>query len=209
MILIWAFDRHEIADRTPELSKTLVLISSMWMQCVALFEEPDCFSVLFRKDKSKRGGKVIATEPFFSLLSIPAIFKYLHHEPGPFLCISRARVKTCAGAACICKSSVSAIGRYLFSLERHWLEILESRTTTLGRSSQFGAVYSRNYLTWRLAAFRIDRPIPRFALPRVFPHGSVSEPLFPAAVRIVFYGNSTAPLMSRVSALRSVGNKLY
>ena len=31
-------------------------------------------------NKLKSGGKVIATEPFFSLLSTP-IFKYLHHEP--------------------------------------------------------------------------------------------------------------------------------
>jgi SAM-dependent methyltransferase len=33
--------------------------------------------------KLKRGGKVIATEPFFSLLST-VIFKYLHHEPVDF-----------------------------------------------------------------------------------------------------------------------------
>lgn len=33
--------------------------------------------------KLKPGGKVIATEPFFSLLST-AIFKYLHHEPVDF-----------------------------------------------------------------------------------------------------------------------------
>src|SRR5690348_9942371 len=33
--------------------------------------------------KLKPGGKVIATEPFFSALSTP-IFKYLHHEPVDF-----------------------------------------------------------------------------------------------------------------------------
>src|SRR5205807_7343516 len=33
--------------------------------------------------KLKSGGKLIATEPFFSLLSTP-IFKYLHHEPVDF-----------------------------------------------------------------------------------------------------------------------------
>ncbi len=33
--------------------------------------------------KLKSGGKVIATEPFFSVLSTP-IFKYLHHEPVAF-----------------------------------------------------------------------------------------------------------------------------
>jgi hypothetical protein len=33
--------------------------------------------------KLKRGGKLIATEPFFSILSTP-IFKYLHHEPVDF-----------------------------------------------------------------------------------------------------------------------------
>ena len=34
-------------------------------------------------NKLKSGGKVIATEPFFSALSTP-IFKYLHHEPVEF-----------------------------------------------------------------------------------------------------------------------------
>jgi SAM-dependent methyltransferase len=34
-------------------------------------------------NKLKPGGKVIATEPFFSLVSTP-IFKYLHHEPVEF-----------------------------------------------------------------------------------------------------------------------------
>jgi ubiquinone/menaquinone biosynthesis C-methylase UbiE len=34
-------------------------------------------------NKLKSGGKVIATEPFFSVLSTP-IFKYLHHEPVDF-----------------------------------------------------------------------------------------------------------------------------
>ena len=33
--------------------------------------------------KLKSGGKVTATEPFFSVLSTP-IFKYLHHEPADF-----------------------------------------------------------------------------------------------------------------------------
>ena len=33
--------------------------------------------------KLKSGGKVIATEPFFSVLATP-IFKYLHHEPVDF-----------------------------------------------------------------------------------------------------------------------------
>jgi SAM-dependent methyltransferase len=34
-------------------------------------------------NKLKRGGLVIATEPYFSLLSTP-IYKYLHHEPVDF-----------------------------------------------------------------------------------------------------------------------------
>src|SRR5437762_4270706 len=34
-------------------------------------------------NKLKSGGKVIATEPFFSAISTP-IFKYLHHEPVEF-----------------------------------------------------------------------------------------------------------------------------
>jgi FkbM family methyltransferase len=62
------------------------------------------------------------------------------------------------------------------------------------------------YGYWRNIASATDSSS---ALPRVFSSGSVSQPLLPAVMRVVFYGSSTAPLMSGVSVLRSVGNKFY
>jgi FkbM family methyltransferase len=47
------------------------------------------------------------------------------------------------------------------------------------------------------------------ALPSAFSSGPVFQPLFPAAVRVIFHDGSIAPLMSRASVLRNAGNKLY
>jgi hypothetical protein len=47
--------------------------------------------------KLKPGGKVTATEPFFSALSTP-IFTYLHHEPVDFR-ISEPKLGEVQGAA--------------------------------------------------------------------------------------------------------------
>jgi SAM-dependent methyltransferase len=72
--------------------------------------------------KLKHGGKVIATEPFFSLLSTP-IFKYLHHEPVDFR-ISEPELKDAQGPLA---SANIALPWLIFFRKRQWLERLNDK----------------------------------------------------------------------------------
>jgi len=69
--------------------------------------------------KLKSGGKVIATEPFFSFLSTP-IFKYLHHEPVN-LRISEPELKDVQGPLA---SANIALPWLIFFRNRDWLQRL-------------------------------------------------------------------------------------
>src|SRR5947209_16936246 len=69
--------------------------------------------------KLKSGGKVIATEPFFSVLSTP-IFKYLHHEPVDFQ-ISQPELGEVQGPL---RSANIALPRLIFFRRREWLQRL-------------------------------------------------------------------------------------
>jgi len=69
--------------------------------------------------KLKSGGKVIATEPFFSVLSTP-IFKYLHHEPVDFR-ISEPELEKVQGPLA---SSNIALPWIIFFRQRDWLQRL-------------------------------------------------------------------------------------
>ena len=69
--------------------------------------------------KLKPGGKVIATEPFFSLLSTP-IFKYLHHETVDFR-IAEPELKDVHGPLA---SANIALPWLIFFRRRDWLESL-------------------------------------------------------------------------------------
>src|SRR5882724_10374053 len=69
--------------------------------------------------KLKSGGKVIATEPFFSLLSTP-IFKYLHHEPVDFS-ISEPELGEVHGPLA---SANIALPWLIFFRRRSWLQQL-------------------------------------------------------------------------------------
>jgi hypothetical protein len=74
------FDCHEIdkLDAVPDNSIDVITLTNV------LHHLKSPIGFLNRAaSKLKSGGKVIATEPFFSLLSTP-IFKYLHHEPVDF-----------------------------------------------------------------------------------------------------------------------------
>jgi len=74
------FDCHEIdkLDAIPDNSIDIITLTNV------LHHLKSPIRFLNRAaSKLKSGGKVIATEPFFSLLSTP-IFKYLHHEPVDF-----------------------------------------------------------------------------------------------------------------------------
>ena len=72
--------------------------------------------------KLKSGGKVIATEPFFSLVSTP-IFKYLHHEPVDFE-ISEPELKDVRGPLA---SANIALPWLIFFRNRDWLQRLNDR----------------------------------------------------------------------------------
>jgi SAM-dependent methyltransferase len=69
--------------------------------------------------KLKLGGRVIATEPFFSVLSTP-IFKYLHHEPVEFR-ISEPELGDVQGPLA---SANIALPWLIFFRRREWLERL-------------------------------------------------------------------------------------
>jgi len=70
-------------------------------------------------NKLKSGGKVIATEPFFSVLSTP-IFKYLHHEPVDFR-ISEPELGKEGGPLA---SANIALPWLIFFRRRDWLQRL-------------------------------------------------------------------------------------
>jgi hypothetical protein len=72
--------------------------------------------------KLKPDGKVIATEPFFALLSTP-IFKYLHHEPVD-LQISEPELKHVQGPLA---SANIALPWLTFVRKRHWGQRLNNR----------------------------------------------------------------------------------
>ncbi len=70
--------------------------------------------------KLKPGGKVIATEPYFSVLS-GLIFKYLHHEPVDFT-ISKPELDEVEGPL---GSANIALPWLIFCRRRDWLERLD------------------------------------------------------------------------------------
>ncbi len=70
--------------------------------------------------KLKPGGKVIATEPYFSMLS-SFIFKYLHHEPVGFR-ISKPELDEVEGPLA---SANIALPWLIFYRRRDWLERLD------------------------------------------------------------------------------------
>jgi SAM-dependent methyltransferase len=110
--------------------------------------------------KLKSGGKVIATEPFFSALSTP-IFKYLHHEPVDFR-ISEPELGEVQGPLA---SANIALPWLIFFRRREWLRRLNENfdVTTLS-TRPFSAL---SYM----ATGGISRklPVPRFLYRLFFP----------------------------------------
>ena len=79
--------------------------------------------------KLKPGGKVIATEPYFSVLS-RFIFKYLHHEPVGFT-ISEPELNEVEGPLA---SANIALPWLIFCRRRDWLERLNENYDVHGLS---------------------------------------------------------------------------
>lgn len=122
--------------------------------------------------KLKRGGKLIATEPYFSILSTP-IFKYLHHESVDF---SIAKPELAKGGGPLANANI-AIPWLMFVKNPSWVQQLRDiydftdnslRTFTSLSYMGTGGISHRIPLpSWiyRLL-FQIDLSLSR-ALPRV------------------------------------------
>jgi Methyltransferase domain len=110
------FDCHEIdkLDAIPDNSVDIITLTNV------LHHLKSPIGFLNRAaSKLKSGGKVIATEPFFSLLSTP-IFKYLHHEPVDFD-ISEPELGEVQGPLA---SANIALPWLIFFRRREWLQRL-------------------------------------------------------------------------------------
>jgi SAM-dependent methyltransferase len=110
--------------------------------------------------KLKPGGKVIATEPFFSALSTP-IFTYLHHEPVDFR-ISEPKLGEVQGPLA---SANIALPWLIFFRRREWLQRLNENFDVATPSTRpFSAL---SYM----ATGGIPRklPVPRFLYRLFFP----------------------------------------
>jgi SAM-dependent methyltransferase len=88
-------------------------------------------------NKLKPGGKVIATEPFFSLVSTP-IFKYLHHEPVNFE-ISEPELKNVQGPLA---SANIALPWLIFFRRRDWADNLSENYDVANCSVRFFSALS-------------------------------------------------------------------
>lgn len=110
--------------------------------------------------KLKQGGKVIATEPFFSVLST-IIFKYLHHEPIDFR-ISEPELTEVKGPL---GSANIALPWLIFFRNAEWLQRL-SDNFDVTRSSvrPFSAL---SYMITGGISHRL--PVPRFLYRMLFP----------------------------------------
>jgi len=109
--------------------------------------------------KLKPGGKVIATEPFFSALSTP-IFKYLHHEPVDFD-ISEPKLGEVQGPLA---SANIALPWLIFFRRREWLQRLNENFDVGALSARpFSAL---SYIATGGISHRL--PIPHFLYRALF-----------------------------------------
>jgi SAM-dependent methyltransferase len=110
--------------------------------------------------KLKAGGKVIATEPFFSLLSTP-IFKYLHHEAVDFR-ISEPELHDVEGPL---KTANIALPWLIFFRKREWLERLSDKFDLVNLSVRHFTALS--YMATGGISHRL--PVPSFLYRTLFP----------------------------------------
>jgi len=110
--------------------------------------------------KLKSGGKVIATEPFFSVLSTP-IFKYLHHEPVD-LQISEPELAKVQGPLA---SANIALPWLIFFQRVEWLQRLNEKFDVATLSTRpFSAI---SYMATGGISCRL--PVPHFVYRVFFP----------------------------------------
>jgi SAM-dependent methyltransferase len=111
-------------------------------------------------NKLKPGGQVIATEPFFSLVST-AIFKYLHHEPVDFE-ISEPELKNVRGSLA---SANIALPWLIFFRRRDWANDLGENYNVANCSIRFFSALS--YMATGGISHRL--PVPTWLYRAVFP----------------------------------------
>jgi hypothetical protein len=120
--------------------------------------------------KLKSGGKVIATEPFFSLLSTP-IFKYLHHEPVDFH-VSEPELGEVQGPLA---SANIALPWLIFLRRREWLQRLNDNFNVASLSARPYSALS--YMATGGISHRL--PIPRLLYRTLFPIDRAFSRYFP------------------------------
>ena len=128
------FDCHEIDkfDGIRDRSLDIITLTNVLHH----LKSPIAFLNL-AANKLKTGGKVIATEPFFSLLSTP-IFKYLHHEPVDIE-ISEPELKTVRGPLA---SANIALPWLIFFRRRDWADNLSENYDVANCSVRFFSAVS-------------------------------------------------------------------
>jgi SAM-dependent methyltransferase len=121
--------------------------------------------------KLKSGGKVIATEPFFSMIST-LIFKYLHHEPVDFR-ISEPELSHMEGPLA---SANIALPWLIFFRKREWLQLLNDKFDLTAFSNRpFSAL---SYMVTGGISHKL--PIPRFLYQGLFPIDLAFSRRFPS-----------------------------
>ena len=121
--------------------------------------------------KLKSGGKLIATEPFFSLLSTP-IFKYLHHEPVDFQ-ISEPELSNVHGPLA---SANIALPWLIFFRKREWLQRVSNNfDLTTFSIRPFSAL---SYMATGGISHKL--PVPRFLYQTLFPIDLAFSRRFPS-----------------------------
>ena len=127
--------------------------------------------------KLKSGGKVIATEPFFSVLSTP-IFKYLHHEPVDFT-VSEPELSDVQGPLA---SANIALPWLIFFREREWLQRLNENFDVATLSTRpFSAL---SYMVTGGISHRL--PMPHFLYRALFSTDLVISRRFPGLCATFF-----------------------
>jgi len=121
-------------------------------------------------NKLKAGGKVIATEPFFSLLSTP-IFKYLHHEPVDIE-VSEPELKTVAAPLA---SANIALPWLIFFRRRDWADNLSENYDVANCSVRFFSAVS--YMATGGISHRV--PVPTWLYRALFPMDLFLSRCFP------------------------------
>jgi hypothetical protein len=151
------FDCHEI-DRLDAIKDNSLDIITLTNVLHHLKSPIACLNRAAGKLKS--GGKVIATEPFFSVLSTP-IFKYLHHEPIN-IDISEPELNHVKGPL---ETANIALPWLIFFRRREWLQRLNNNYEVENFSTRYFSALS--YMATGGISRRL--PFPHFLYRLFFP----------------------------------------